>query len=88
MEQLSYGAVDVAQEAEPGEVVTGGQELVRSGRAAMAHRGMVSAEWAVGIVAAIAIAGVLLAVVTNGAIEDRLLQVVLTVINTFTDFVN
>lgn len=88
MEQLSYVAVDVAQEAEPGEVVTDGQELVRSGRAAMAHRGMVSAEWAVGIVAAIAIAGVLLAVVTNGAIEDRLLQVVLTVINTFTDFVN
>jgi hypothetical protein len=48
------------------------------------HRGMVSAEWTVGIIAAIAIAGVLLAVVTSGQVEDLLLKVVLAIIKTFT----
>lgn len=51
--------------------------LVRS------ERGMVSAEWAVGIIAAIAIAGVLLAVVTNGQVEKALLTFILFVINGF-----
>lgn len=51
--------------------------LVRS------ERGMVSAEWAVGIIAAIAIAGVLLAVVTNGKVENALLTFILFVINGF-----
>jgi hypothetical protein len=51
--------------------------LVRS------ERGMISAEWAVGIIAAIAIAGVLLAVVTNGKVEDALLTFILFVINGF-----
>jgi Protein of unknown function (DUF4244) len=51
------------------------------------QRGMVSAEWAVGILAAIAIAGVLLAVVTNGKVEALLLGVVLKVIGTFAQFV-
>ena len=44
---------------------------------------MVSAEWAVGILAAIAIAGVLLAVVTDGAVQDALLKFILFVINSF-----
>ena len=47
------------------------------------ERGMVSAEWAVGILAAIAIAGVLLAVVTNGPVQDALLKFILFVINSF-----
>ena len=47
------------------------------------QRGMVSAEWAVGIIAAIAIAGVLLAVVTNGAVKAALLSFLLGVIHTF-----
>ncbi len=47
------------------------------------ERGMVSAEWAVGILAAIAIAGVLLAVVTDGAVQDALLKFILFVINKF-----
>ena len=34
-----------------------------------------SAEWAVGIVAAVAIAGVLLAIITNGQVEDGAAQV-------------
>ena len=38
------------------------------------QRGMVSAEWAVGIIAAIAIAGVLLAVVTSGPVEKAFLS--------------
>lgn len=87
MEQVSYSAAGVAQEGEQ-EEVNASTEVVLRGRASVAHRGMVSAEWAVGIVAAIAIAGVLLAVVTNGVVEERLLQVILKVINTFTDFVN
>jgi hypothetical protein len=47
------------------------------------QRGMVSAEWAVGIVAAVAIAGVLLAVVTSGPVEDNLLKFILKVIKYF-----
>ena len=39
-------------------------------RAGRDQRGMVSAEWAVGIVAAVAIAGVLLAVITSGPVEE------------------
>ena len=47
------------------------------------ERGMVSAEWAVGIIAAIAIAGVLLAVVTSGPVEKAILDFILTVIKAF-----
>jgi hypothetical protein len=47
------------------------------------ERGMVSAEWAVGILAAIAIAGVLLAVVTDGAVRKELLGFILFVIQSF-----
>lgn len=54
-------------------------------RRARGERGMVTAEWAVGIIAAIALAGVLIAVVTNGAVEDALLKIVLGIINTITD---
>lgn len=50
------------------------------------ERGMVSAEWAVGIVAAVAIAGVLLAVVTTGAVKAALLGIVLKVLSTFLKF--
>lgn len=87
MEQVSFGAANVAQEAEQEQVqvADGNQELARCGRAAVAHRGMVSAEWAVGIVAAIAIAGVLVGVVTSGTMEETLLNVILKVIGTFTE---
>lgn len=47
------------------------------------ERGMVTAEWAVGIIAAIAVAGVLLAVVTSGPVHDMLLKFILSVINQF-----
>jgi hypothetical protein len=47
------------------------------------QRGMVSAEWAVGIIAAIAIAGVLLAVVTSDPVKAALLKFILTLIHTF-----
>lgn len=47
------------------------------------ERGMVSAEWAVGIIAAIGIAGVLLAVVTSGPVEKAILEFVLMVIRAF-----
>ena len=64
---------------------TNAVEAPRRGRLARTDRGMVSAEWAVGIIAAIAIAGVLLAVVTNGAVQDALLKFILYVINSFAD---
>jgi hypothetical protein len=44
------------------------------------ERGMVSAEWAVGLIAAIAIAGVLVAIVTSGAVKQALLNIILQVI--------
>lgn len=47
------------------------------------QRGMISAEWAVGLIAAIAIAGVLLSVVTNGAVKEGILEFVLMVIRAF-----
>jgi hypothetical protein len=47
------------------------------------ERGMVSAEWAVGIIAAIGIAGVLLAVVTSGPVEKAILGFILSVIKAF-----
>ena len=56
-------------------------ELVRRN-----ERGMVSAEWAVGIIAAVAIAGVLLAIITNGQVEAALLKFILMVINGFSGF--
>ena len=57
---------------------TGGPPVVGRG-----ERGMVSAEWAVGIIAAIGIAGVLLAVVTSGPVEKAILGFILTVIKAF-----
>ena len=48
------------------------------------QRGMVSAEWAVGIIAAIAIAGVLLTIVTSGPVKAALLKVILMIIGMFT----
>jgi hypothetical protein len=62
------------------------QREVPGVRRVLGERGMVSAEWAVGIVAAVAIAGVLLAVVTTGAVQKMLLSIVLTVLKTFTKF--
>jgi hypothetical protein len=52
------------------------------------ERGMVSAEWAVGIIAAVAIAGVLLAIITNGQVEAVLLKFILMVINSFSGFID
>jgi Protein of unknown function (DUF4244) len=49
------------------------------------QRGMVSAEWAVGIIAAVAIAGVLLGIVTSGPVHDALLDFILRVIHSFSD---
>ena len=62
---------------------TDGTGLARRGQ-----RGMVSAEWAVGIVAAVAIAGVLLAVVTSGDVQDALLKFLLWVIKGFISVVD
>ena len=47
------------------------------------QRGMVSAEWAVGIIAAVAIAGVLLSVVTSGPVEAAILKLILQAVRAF-----
>lgn len=48
------------------------------------ERGLVSAEWVLGIVAAAALAGVLLAIVTSGPVEESLVKVVLDIIGRLT----
>jgi hypothetical protein len=58
-------------------------EAAGTGLDRRSQRGMVSAEWAVGIVAAVAIAGVLLAVITSGQVQDALLKFLLWVIKSF-----
>lgn len=64
-----------------GEVALRGcPEPAPSGRS---ERGMVSAEWAVGIIAAVAVAGVLLSVVTSGPVETAILKFILQVIRAF-----
>jgi hypothetical protein len=68
-------------QAEGGEVVAWAASV--PARGVRTERGMVSAEWAVGIIAAIAVAGVLLAVVTSGPVEDAILKFILTVIKAF-----
>ena len=72
---------EAARPREAGDA--GGTGLARRGQ-----RGMVSAEWAVGIVAAVAIAGVLLAVVTSGDVQDALLKFLLWVIKGFISVVD
>jgi small neutral amino acid transporter SnatA (MarC family) len=48
------------------------------------ERGLVSAEWVLGIVAAAALAGVLLSIVTSGPVEESLVKVVLDIIGRLT----
>ena len=45
------------------------------------QRGMVTAEWAVGIIVAAGLAGILIIVVTHGAVRDALLQFILHVVH-------
>ena len=78
------GLAEAEAEAEGGAGVERAPSVSRRGP--YAERGMVSAEWAVGIVAAVAIAGVLLAVVTSGAVKAALLGIVLKVLSTFLKF--
>lgn len=74
------GTMELALVADGGEDIAGDPGQVVACRD---QRGMVSAEWAVGIIAAIGIAGVLIAVVTNGAVQDALLGFILKLINSF-----
>ena len=60
--------------------------LVEAAPSRRDQRGMVSAEWAVGIIAAVAIAGVLLGIVTSGPTQDALLKFILEVIRSFSGF--
>jgi hypothetical protein len=85
--------ISVADTAAPGRNHGGHEEPVqaapsrRNQPSCRNQRGMVSAEWAVGIIAAVAIAGVLLAIVTSGEVEDALLNFILMVIRSFSDYV-
>jgi len=66
--------------------VAGTDAVVEAPPSRRDQRGMVSAEWAVGIIAAIAIAGVLLGIVTSGPVHDALLKFILMVIHSFSGF--
>ena len=69
-------------QARPAEAAVQADAGLR-GRLRPSERGMVSAEWAVGIIAAVAIAGVLLSVVTSGPVESAILKFILQVIRAF-----
>ena len=79
------GSQDMLQPIEGmvGDVVEPGPFIL----ARRSQRGMVSAEWAVGIVATVAIAGVLLAVITSGQVQDALMEFILWVIEQFVSVV-
>jgi hypothetical protein len=79
----SDGTLKLGEDPEGGQV-----QSARSTLARRSQRGMVSAEWAVGIIAAVAIAGVLLAVVTSGPVQDALLKFILSVIKGFATVAN
>ena len=73
---------------EPEVVRASGSTAVAGGASSRAtparrrnQRGMVTAEWAVGIIAAAGLAGVLIIVVTHGAVRDALLQFILHVVH-------
>ena len=91
--------VDLAVPVDGGQGCKGGLEQVADiedtlgelpsyAQSYRSQRGMVSAEWAVGIVAAVAIAGVLLAVITSGQVQDALLKFILWVIKSFVSVVS
>ena len=88
---LVVPAIDGMVEPVDIEEAAGRREAGRAagtGLARRSQRGMVSAEWAVGIVAAVAIAGVLLAVITSGQVQDALLKFLLWVIKGFISVVD
>lgn len=74
-------------EYEVADQIEGELEPTCSAPVRRSQRGMVSAEWAVGIVAAVAIAGVLLAVITSGQVQDALMKFILWVIEQFVSVV-
>ncbi len=80
------GQVTPAAQARLAEAAVRGEVALRGpwsfGRGG-SERGMVSAEWAVGIIAAVAVAGVLLSVVTSGPVEAAILKFILQVIRAF-----
>jgi Protein of unknown function (DUF4244) len=78
--------ISVADAIASGRSHSGYEEPVAAPSSRRNQRGMVSAEWAVGIIAAVAIAGVLLAIVTNGEVEDALLNFILMVIRSFSEY--
>ena len=55
------------------------------GRRMRDQRGLVTAEWAVGIIAAAGLAGVLIAVITSGPVQSALLKVILHFISAVAD---
>jgi Protein of unknown function (DUF4244) len=55
------------------------------GRPTRDQRGLVTAEWAVGIIAAAGLAGVLIAVITSGPVQSALLKVILHFISAVAD---
>ena len=82
MQSAVGGRTAPTVQARLAEVAVRGAVGLRS-RRQRDQRGMISAEWAVGIIAAVAIAGVLLSVVTSGPVEAGILKFILQVIKAF-----
>lgn len=83
-EDEKYGPAVLAAEVEPAPAGSG-EELVvireRSVARLICERGMVTAEWAIGIIAAVSLAGVVLAlVVKGGPASDLISKVILDII--------
>jgi len=82
--EKEFGMSEVVAQPVTGSIeVTDEDARVPAERSQRNEHGMVSAEWAVGLIAAIAIAGVLLAVVTTGSVKSALLKFILLVIEAF-----
>lgn len=82
-EEVTQTVTDVGVGNQPVHDAEQWQDPGTVARLCRSDRGMVSAEWAVGLIAAIAIAGVLLAVVTTGTVKTALLDFILMVIRAF-----
>ncbi len=84
--ELPAPTADAGDDAEQGSATElGASDQVRMTRLLRNQRGLVTAEWAVGIIAAAGLAGVLIAVITSGPVQSVLLKVILHFISAVAD---
>lgn len=75
------GHYDLTDEVAEFDIAVGEPEASRSGLAQrLGERGMVTAEWAIGIITAVSIAGIVLFVLVKGPFRNVLGQLILNII--------